>query len=500
MSTTPSSAPLLLSTDHLSPSPPDVRLLLICHAEGMQNRYTALAQRLEPTADSGLTAYGWEQTSQLAQWLATHETIDVLVTAPLLQSRLTAQRLGQALNLPVTVDNRIPGRLPPDLALPDAWDREDRSIAHFGPNPPVDPASPYGIYLHGLVEALDTIVRDNWGKTIAVVLSGNAVATTLRHFCGGHALSVAVSHTAITELRRQDGAWLLAYANRREHLPAGALAVQRQRAAAGDGANGAELAAELVEITHAYERISHTREELLDAKRIQRLEHLLKFAQVPKNAAVLDVGTGGGQLALLLAEEGAGEVVGIDISPTMLESAEWLRLSERKPSAERVSFRLAPAHALPFRDERFDAVICRLLLHHSHKPQAILTEAARLLRHNGILLIADLVSADDAVKRATQNAIEEKRNPSHVAAFSAEQYRKLVAGAGLVVEAEQTVSFERELEEWLNDMQADIGARTVVRDMIEAGLETDAAGLNARRRGDKIFFDQKLFYLKARKP
>jgi ubiquinone/menaquinone biosynthesis C-methylase UbiE len=184
----------------------------------------------------------------------------------------------------------------------------------------------------------------------------------------------------------------------------------------------------------------------------------------------------------------------------MLESAEWLRLSERKPSAARVSFRLAPAHALPFRDERFDAVICRLLLHHSHKPQAILSEAARLLRHNGILIIADLVSADDPVKRATQNAIEEKRNPSHVAAFSAEQYRKLVAGAGLVVEAEQTVSFERELEEWLNDMQADIGARTVVRDMIEAGLETDAAGLNARRRGDKIFFDQKLFYLKARKP
>src|SRR5690606_34359225 len=134
---------------HLSPSPPDVRLLLICHAEGMQNRYSALAQRVEPTADSGLTAYGWEQTSQLAQWLATHETIDVLVTAPLLQSRLTAQRLGQALNLPVTVDNRIPGRLPPDLALPDAWDREDRSIAHFEAYPPVDPASPYGIYLHG---------------------------------------------------------------------------------------------------------------------------------------------------------------------------------------------------------------------------------------------------------------------------------------------------------------------------------------------------------------
>lgn len=490
----------MLSTDHLSPSPPDVRLLLICHAEGMQNRYTALAQRVEPTADSGLTAYGWEQTSQLAQWLATHETIDVLVTAPLLQSRLTAQRLGQVLNLPVTVDHRIPGRFPPELALPDAWDREDRSIAHWHSYAPVDPAAPYGIYLHGLIEPLDSIIRNNWGKTVAIVLSGNAVATALRHFFGGHALSVAVNHTAITELRRQDGAWLLAYTNRREHLPAGAIAPQRQRSMAGEGSSHAEIGAELAQVVQAYGRISHQSEELLETRRLQRLQHFLKFAQIPRGAVVLDAGTGSGQLALLLAEEGASEVIGIDISPTMLESAEWLRLLARRPSAERVSFRLAPAHALPFRDERFDAVLCRLLLHHSHKPQTILSEAARLLRHNGILVIADLLSAADPVKRATQNAIEVKRNPSHVAAFSAEQYRKLVAGAGLVAEAEQAVSFERELEEWLDDMQADISARAVVRDMIEAGLETDAAGLNVRRRGDKILFEQKLFYLKARKP
>jgi hypothetical protein len=36
--------------------------------------------------------------------------------------------------------------------------------------------------------------------------------------------------------------------------------------------------------------------------------------------------------------------------------------------------------------------------------------------------------------------------------------------------------------------------------MLEAGLETDAAGLNVRRRGNKLYFDQRLFYLKARKP
>ena len=86
------------------------------------------------------------------------------------------------------------------------------------------------------------------------------------------------------------------------------------------------------------------------------------------------------------------------------------------------------------------------------------------------------------------------------AIFSAEQYRKLVVGAGFAIEAEQVAVFERELEEWLDDMYAEPETRTVVREMIEAGLETDAAGLHARRQGDKLFFEQRLFYIKAVKP
>jgi len=488
-----------LSTDHPSLSPVDVRLLLVCHAEGMQNRYTELL-RTEPAADSGLTAFGWEQTSLLAQWLATHETIDVLYSAPLLQSRLTAQRIGQTLGLPVTVDEHIPGRFPPDLALPAVWDRSERTIAHFTSAPPIDRAAPYGAYLHALVTSLDAIIQANWGKTIVVVLSGNGVATAIRHFAGGHALSIAVSHTAVTELRRQDGAWLLVSVNRREHLPLGVSPTPRQRAPGIEANGGGEVARDVAQVVATYARIPPRGDEQADAKRLQRLQHLLRFAQLPKELSVLDVGTGTGQLALLLAEEGAREVVGIDISPAMLEAAELQRLSARSAAARRVSFRLAPAHALPFRDERFDAIVCRLLLHHSHKPQVILAELARLLKHNGLLIVADLLSADDPVKRATQNAIEEKRNPSHVGVFGVEQYRKLIAGAGFVIEAEQTALFERELEEWLSDMQTEPGARTVVREMVEAGLETDAAGLHARRQANRLIFDQRIFYVKAVKP
>ena len=71
-------------------------------------------------------------------------------------------------------------------------------------------------------------------------------------------------------------------------------------------------------------------------------------AHLPPEVRVLDAGTGGGLFALLLAEDGAREVVGVDISPVMLEVAEFNRLSRTTTHAARVSFRLAPAQALPF--------------------------------------------------------------------------------------------------------------------------------------------------------
>jgi hypothetical protein len=36
--------------------------------------------------------------------------------------------------------------------------------------------------------------------------------------------------------------------------------------------------------------------------------------------------------------------------------------------------------------------------------------------------------------------------------------------------------------------------------MIEAGLETDAAGMNARRQGNTLVFEQRMYYVRAVKP
>lgn len=474
---------------------PEIRLLLICQAEGLQSRYSELS-----TEDSGLTALGWEQTNLLASWLTSHEKADVLISAPQLRSRLTAQRVGQIMGKSVVVNRDLPYHA--RVGLSNSGTASERHYL-FWPlhhEEQFADSGKYETFRQTLLTAVQKLVHEHWGKTIILVLDGNAISTLLAHFCQGKALAFSINHTSVSEVSWHAGEWCIVYTNRIEHNPAPALAASTTANPAADVPAVEAKDEDLVQVLKVYNRVLTTDIDLLDPTREQRMRHLLKFANLPKNLRMMDLGTGTGRLALLLAEEGASEVVGVDISPAMLEMAEYLRLSSASPAAGRVSFRLAAAQRMPFRGESFDAIICRLVLNHTHKPEHIVQELARLLKPGGILLLAELLGADDSVKRATQNTIEARRNASHVAALSAEQYRKLVTGARLTIEAETVAVFEQDLEEWLTDLQSNPATRTVVREMMEAGLETDAAGLNVRRHSGKLVFDRRLLYLKAVKP
>ncbi len=419
------------------------------------------------------------------------------MSAPPLRSRLTAQRIGQALSRAVTVHQDLPHHVRVITVAPTPTANNTQTFPLLNAREQFAGEQEYAEFKQKLTAALEHILQDHWGKTIAIVLDGNAIATTLRCLFDNHERSVAVNHTSISEISFQVGQWSLMYVNRLEHNPLPPLPLPKSVPEPALGAESAAIEDELALVTKVYKRTVSADIDLTDQGRDQRIRHLLKFANLPQGLRVLDVGAGNGRLALLLAEEGAREVVGVDISPAMLEIAEYLRLSSISAAAQRVSYRLAPAQRMPFQNEGYDAIICRLVLHHTPKPELILRECVRLLRTTGTLIIADLLSADDPVKRATQNTIEARRNPSHVAARSTDQYRKLVTGAGLTIEAETVAVFERELEDWLSDMQSDPNSRTAVREMIEAGLETDATGFNVRRQGGKLVFDQRMFYVKA---
>jgi len=470
---------------------PETRLLLVCQAEGLQSRYSELNSE-----DSGLTALGWEQTNSLARWVAAHEKIDVLISAPQLRSRLTAQRLGQVLGKAVVIVPELPSHS--RVGLEQNNERHHLFTPLHVSEQFTDEAA-FVWFKEHLAAAIQKVVQEHWGKTICVVLDGNAISTALKIFCNAQNLAFSINHTALSEVAWQGGEWCVVYVNRVEHRPAPSLPNTTATSAAAEAAQAEKDDEDAARVLSVYNRVLSADVDLADQTREQRLRHLLKFAALPAEQRVMDVGTGSGHLALLLAEEGAREVVGIDVSPAMLEVAEYFRLSSAVAAAKQVSFRLASAQRMPFRNESFDTIICRLLLHHSHKPERILQEIFRLLKPGGTFIFADLLGADDPVKRATQNTIEARRNPSHVAAQSAEQYRKLINGSGLVIEKETVAVFEQDLEDWLADLESNPTSRGVVREMMEAGLETDAAGLNVRRHSGKLVFDQRLFYIKATK-
>ena len=89
---------------------------------------------------------------------------------------------------------------------------------------------------------------------------------------------------------------------------------------------------------------------------------------------VLDIGCGTGHTALAFAESGA-EVVGLDLTPEMLDQGR--RLASARGAS--VSFREGDVADLPFPDASFDLVTSRFSAHHYTHPGAALAEVARVL-------------------------------------------------------------------------------------------------------------------------
>lgn len=100
---------------------------------------------------------------------------------------------------------------------------------------------------------------------------------------------------------------------------------------------------------------------------------------------LLDLGTGTGRMLEVLAPR-VQHAVGIDQSREMLSVA---RVNLEKTGLENASVRLGDMYQLALPDESFDAVVIHQVLHYADRPAAAIAEAARVLRANGILVIAD---------------------------------------------------------------------------------------------------------------
>ena len=104
----------------------------------------------------------------------------------------------------------------------------------------------------------------------------------------------------------------------------------------------------------------------------------------PSELRVLDMGTGPGFYAIILAERGY-RVTAVDFSENMLAEAR----KNAGPLAEKISFLRMDAQAPDFPDDSFDVIVTRNLTWNLTDPEKAYREWRRILRPGGAALIFD---------------------------------------------------------------------------------------------------------------
>lgn len=206
---------------------------------------------------------------------------------------------------------------------------------------------------------------------------------------------------------------------------------------------------------------------------------------------VLDIGTGTGHTALAFAPRVA-EVVGLDLTPAMLDQARGLAAEQ---GASNVRFELGEAEALPYPDDHFDLVTCRVCAHHFADVRAAVREAARVLRPGGSVLWVDSVSPEDPAQDSFLNCIELLRDPSHVRDYSVSQWRGMFAEVGLEATHLETWGVPLDFQDWTERMLTPQVARSQLRALFDDATEAIRKAFAVRT--DPYGFDIPIALLRA---
>lgn len=130
--------------------------------------------------------------------------------------------------------------------------------------------------------------------------------------------------------------------------------------------------------------IVQRRRELHDDMSARWLKEIGKFLPEQKKLKILDVGCGAGYFSILLAKEGH-EVIGIDLTESMIEQAKVLAAEEEVEC----EFYVMDAEHPEFGNEEFDVVISRNLTWTLPHADLAYEEWLRMLKKGGVLINTD---------------------------------------------------------------------------------------------------------------
>nr|WP_294785330.1 bifunctional demethylmenaquinone methyltransferase/2-methoxy-6-polyprenyl-1,4-benzoquinol methylase UbiE [uncultured Flavobacterium sp.] len=114
---------------------------------------------------------------------------------------------------------------------------------------------------------------------------------------------------------------------------------------------------------------------------------VLKIVSDKKPKVILDIATGTGDLAILLAQTNAEKIIGLDISAGMLEVGK--KKVEEKKLSNTIDMIIGDSENMPFEDNYFDAITVGFGVRNFENLEKGFGEILRVLKPNGVFVILE---------------------------------------------------------------------------------------------------------------
>jgi len=190
----------------------------------------------------------------------------------------------------------------------------------------------------------------------------------------------------------------------------------------------------------------------------------ITLASLQPGQTVLDLGSGAGLDCFFAAQKvgEAGKVIGVDMTPEMIERA---RSSAERLSIQNVEFRQGYLEDLPVDSNTVDVIISNCVINLAPDKSKVFTEAFRVLRAGGKFAVSDIVTdgpLPDAIKKSLSAWAG-----CVAGAIEASEYVEMMKSVGFTDVSIVPVFFDKQdVDSALGDMKDAIELKTLSGDEI----------------------------------
>lgn len=237
------------------------------------------------------------------------------------------------------------------------------------------------------------------------------------------------------------------------------------------------------------------------------LQRLIEIVSPQPDWVALDIATGGGHTALAFAPH-VSHVTASDLTEEMLEQVAKQVVEKGIGNVETAR---ADAENLPFADDSFDLVTCRIAPHHFPDIPKFVAESYRVLKPGGTFALVDNISPDavstpgfsaaelaDAAK--VYNRFEKIRDPSHGRAWQPGEWAECVTKTGFEIVHEEFLPKKMNFATWVKNMSVPADKVPGLEAMLREASPAFAAYIKPEDGEDGLGFTLTELMLIAKKP